>query len=99
MAGVTVGRLRRDIFPPSSYHKHNEMRLWSQGPSAPARWVKAKKELDASRLTWHDASEMMPPTSKPICHWCFCFSKPEVEPGSKFRAQGSGDATHAGDPV
>ena len=75
------------------------MRLWSEGPSAPARWVKVKKELDASRMTWHQASEMMPPTSKPIGHWCSCFSQPDVEPGSKFRAQGSGDATHAGDPV
>jgi len=59
----------------------------------------AEEELDVGLLDSSWCKESVPPTEKPFCHWCSCLSKPESEPGSEFRAQGSGDAASTGDPV
>src|SRR5579884_320070 len=59
----------------------------------------AEKQLDVGLLDSSWCKESVPPTGKPFCHGCSCLSKPGSEPGSEFRAQGSGDAASAGDPV
>ena len=46
-------------------------------PGAQRAGSRQRRNLTRADGLGHDASRMMPPTSKPLSHWCFCFSSPK----------------------